>query len=607
MKDFINVMWRYVKPYKHLLALNFVYNLLSALFAVFSIALMIPMLRIILMQDQQVYELMPMAMDMKTLENNLYYYISLYKDSYGPGYALLFVGVFLIIGTLLKTGTTFLASYTSVGLRNNVVRDLRKEIYDKILILPMGFFSAEKKGDIISRSTGDVQEVENSMMSSLDMALKNPVLILVYLVTMLIFSVHLTLFVLVLLPLAGLVIGRIGRSLKKKSMKGQEKMGVILGILEETLSGLRVIKAFNAEKRMEKRFDREIGDYRSIMNRLMRRRELAHPVSEFLGTIVVVIVVWYGGTLILSQDSGLEPAAFLAYLGIFYLIINPAKAFSQALFNIQKGMAAYDRIEKILKADVSIKEAPNAKAIANLNEGVEYRNVTFAYNDRPVLKNVSIYIPKGKSVALVGQSGSGKSTFVDLLARFYDIQQGSIMIDGTDIRDLKLYDLRHLMGNVNQDPILFNDTIYNNITFGVDSATPEQVIAAARVANAHDFIMETENGYDTVIGDRGSKLSGGQRQRISIARAVLRNPPIMILDEATSALDTESELLVQQALENLMANRTSIVIAHRLSTVRNADMICVFHEGEIVETGTHDELIAKGGMYKKLHSLQIRE
>lgn len=607
MKDFINVMWRYVKPYKHLVALNFVYNLLSALFAVFSIALMIPMLRIILMQDQQVYELMPMAMDMKTLENNLYYYISLYKDSYGPGYALLFVGVFLIIGTLLKTGTTFLASYTSVGLRNNVVRDLRKEIYDKILILPMGFFSAEKKGDIISRSTGDVQEVENSVMSSLDMALKNPVLILVYLVTMLIFSVHLTLFVFVLLPLAGLVIGRIGRSLKKKSMKGQEKMGVILGILEETLSGLRVIKAFNAEKRMETHFDREIGDYRSIMNRLMRRRELAHPVSEFLGTIVVVIVVWYGGTLILSQDSGLEPAAFLAYLGIFYLIINPAKAFSQALFNIQKGMAAYDRIEKILKADVSIKEAPNAKAIANLNEGVEYRNVTFAYNDRPVLKNVSIYIPKGKSVALVGQSGSGKSTFVDLLARFYDIQQGSIMIDGTDIRDLKLYDLRHLMGNVNQDPILFNDTIYNNITFGVDSATPEQVIAAARVANAHDFIMETDNGYDTVIGDRGSKLSGGQRQRISIARAVLRNPPIMILDEATSALDTESELLVQQALENLMANRTSIVIAHRLSTVRNADMICVFHEGEIVETGTHEELLSKGGMYKKLHSLQIRD
>lgn len=607
MKDFINVMWRYVKPYKHLVALNFVYNLLSALFAVFSIALMIPMLRIILMQDQQVYELMPMAMDMKTLENNLYYYISLYKDSYGPGYALLFVGVFLIIGTLLKTGTTFLASYTSVGLRNNVVRDLRKEIYDKILILPMGFFSAEKKGDIISRSTGDVQEVENSVMSSLDMALKNPVLILVYLVTMLIFSVHLTLFVFVLLPLAGLVIGRIGRSLKKKSMKGQEKMGDILGILEETLSGLRVIKAFNAEKRMEKHFDREIGDYRSIMNRLMRRRELAHPVSEFLGTIVVVIVVWYGGTLILSQDSGLEPAAFLAYLGIFYLIINPAKAFSQALFNIQKGMAAYDRIEKILKADVSIKEAPNAKAIANLNEGVEYRNVTFAYNDRPVLKNVSIYIPKGKSVALVGQSGSGKSTFVDLLARFYDIQQGSIMIDGTDIRDLKLYDLRHLMGNVNQDPILFNDTIYNNITFGVDSATPEQVIAAARVANAHDFIMETDNGYDTVIGDRGSKLSGGQRQRISIARAVLRNPPIMILDEATSALDTESELLVQQALENLMANRTSIVIAHRLSTVRNADMICVFHEGEIVETGTHEELLSKGGMYKKLHSLQIRD
>ena len=607
MKEFFKIAWQYLKPYKHLLVLSFIFNLLSAVFAVFSIAAMIPMLEIILMQDSKVYELMPLTLDFDSLINNVYYYITYYKEQYGPGYSLLFVGIFLICGTLLKTGTSYLASFTSIGLRNGVVRDLRKKIYAKILILPMSFFSSERKGDIISRSTGDVQEVENSIMSSLDMALKNPVMIMVYLVTMFLFSVELTLFVLVMLPLAGLIIGRIGRSLKKKSKKGQEKMGVILGVLEETLSGLRIIKAFNAEGRMKTRYNNENEGYKNIMNRLMRRRELAHPVSEFLGTIVVVMVVWYGGTLILSQESTLAPAAFLSYIGIFYLIINPSKAFSQAFFSIQKGLAAYERIDMILKADVSIKEAKDAQSISELKHSVEYRSVTFAYHDRPVLKNISVKIPKGKTVALVGQSGSGKSTFVDLLPRLYDIQQGEILIDGIDIRQLKIFDLRHLMGNVNQDAILFNDTIYNNIVFGVDSASPEEVEAAARVANANDFIMETEHGYDTMVGDRGGKLSGGQRQRLSIARAVLRNPPILILDEATSALDTESELLVQQALENLMANRTSIVIAHRLSTVRSADLICVFHEGEIVERGTHSELIAFEGIYKKLHELQMRE
>lgn len=614
MKEFFKIAWRFLRPYKHLLGLNFVFNLLSALFAVFSIALIIPILQIIFQMESKVYEfqanavsLSPFQFDVSALQNNLYYYITLYKDEYGPGWALLFVGVFLVLATFLKVGTTFLASYTSVGLRNGVVRDLRRLLYDKILALPMAFFSSERKGDIISRSTGDVQEVENSIMASLDLVLKNPVLIVVYLVTLLIFSVELTLFVMVMLPIAGFIIGRIGKSLKKKSKRGQEKMGVILGVLEETLSGLRIIKAFNAEKRMNERYSHEIEDYRHIMNRLMRRRELAHPVSELLGTIVMVMVVWFGGTLILSTDNHLDPATFMSYVGVFYLIIQPAKAFSQGFFSIQKGLAAYDRIDMVLKADVSIKEKADARTVNTLEHSIEYRDVTFAYHDRPVLKKVSLEIPKGKTIALVGQSGSGKSTFVDLLPRLYDIQQGSICIDGVDIRDLKIHDLRDLMGNVNQEAILFNDTIYNNIVFGVDSAAPEEVEAAARVANAHDFIMETEDGYQTMIGDRGGKLSGGQRQRLSIARAVLKNPPILILDEATSALDTESELLVQQALENLMANRTSIVIAHRLSTVRNADLICVFHEGEIVESGTHEALLAADGIYKKLHGLQMRD
>lgn len=606
MRDFFKVMKLYLPPYKHLLGFNLLFNILSASFAVFSVALMVPMLEIILSQNNEVYTLVEWKLNFNDLKHNLYYYITSLKSSYGPGWSLLFVGLFLVVGTFLKTGFAYLAAYTSIGIRNGVVRDLRHNIYHKILQLPMAFFSEEKKGDIIARSTGDVQEVEASIMSSLNMFLKNPVLIVVFLVAMLLFSLKLTLFVFVVLPVAGLIIGRVGKSLKKTSREGQNKMGDLLGIIEETLSGLRIVKAFNAEKRMDKRFDGEVDEYRNIMNRLMRRRDLAHPMSEFLGTIVVVIVVWFGGTLILTDPEALNAAEFLAYLGIFYQIINPAKDFSKAMYSIQKGMAAYDRIDEIMSANVAIREKEDAKEIHELKKGIEYCNVTFAYNEAPVLKNINVSIPKGKTIALVGQSGSGKSTFVDLLPRFYDVIDGAILIDDQDIRDLKIHDLRSLMGNVNQDAILFNDSIYNNIAFGVEDATPEKVEKAARVANAHEFITSFDNGYQTIVGDRGGRLSGGQRQRISIARAVLKNPPVLILDEATSALDTESEKLVQEALENLMANRTSIVIAHRLSTVRNADCIYVFHEGEIVETGTHDELISMKGIYQKLNDLQMR-
>jgi subfamily B ATP-binding cassette protein MsbA len=605
MKDFFKVLQRFLPPYYRDVVLSFLFNFLSAFFSVFSVAIMIPILEIIFRQEPQIYELSSWSLSFEVLKQNFYYYITWLKENYGPGYSMLFAGVFMVFGTMLKTGFAYLASYTSVGIRNNVVRDIRQQIFRKIMNLPMGFFSNEKKGDIISRATGDVGEVEASVMASLDMFLKNPVLIIVYLATMLIMSVKLTLFVFVVLPFAGLIIGRVGKSLKRTSLEGQNKMGVVMSILDESLSGLRIVKAFNAEHKMSQRFDRETEEYCDIAKRLTRRRDLAHPMSEFLGTIVVVFVVWFGGTLILNNAGGLSVAAFLAYLGVFYQIINPAKAFSTALYSIQKGMAAMDRIDKILLADQEIFEKGGNVSKKSLEKSIEYRNVTFAYNEIKVLKNVSITIPRGKTVALVGQSGSGKSTFVDLLPRFYDIQEGGIFIDGVNVKDMNLYDLRGLMGNVNQEAILFNDTIFNNIAFGVESATLDDVVKAAKIANAHDFIIATENGYDTVIGDRGSKLSGGQRQRLSIARAVLKNPPIMILDEATSALDTESEKLVQEALDNLMKNRTSIVVAHRLSTIRNADMICVFNEGEIVETGTHDELIAKNGIYKKLHSLQV--
>ncbi|MDX9883044.1 MAG: ABC transporter ATP-binding protein [Prolixibacteraceae bacterium] len=605
MKEFLQILRRFIPPYKSQLILNFLFNILSALFAVFSVAMMIPILEIIFGLTNDVHELVEWEFSMSSVKNNLYYYVTFIKNEYGPGMTLLFVGFFVIFATLLKVGFAYMAAYEAVYIRNGVVLDIRKKIYSKIIRLAMKFFSDERKGDIIARVTGDVTEVENSIMSSLDMFLKNPVLIVVFLASLLVMSPTMTLFIFLVLPIAGFIIGRVGKSLKKVSRQGQDKMGTILTIIEETLSGLRIIKAFNAEKKMDDRFEGELYEYRGIMNRLMRRRELAHPMSEFLGTIVMVVVVWFGGTLILGNNSELSGPEFIAYLGIFYQIINPAKAFTTALYSIQKGLAAMDRIDLILKADITITELPDAKPVETLQSEIEYRNVTFAYEEKTVLKNVSLTIPKGKTVALVGQSGSGKTTFVDLLPRFYDVNEGGIFIDGIDIRQLKLHDLRDLMGNVNQEAILFNDTIYNNIAFGVENTSKKEVIAAAKVANAHDFIIETENNYSTMIGDRGSKLSGGQRQRLSIARAILKNPPILILDEATSALDTESERLVQDALENLMRNRTSLVIAHRLSTVRNADIICVFHEGQIVEQGTHDELIERNGRYKRLHEMQM--
>ncbi len=605
MKDFFKLLKRFIPPYKRKLVWNIIFTLLSAIFGVFSFILMKPTLDILFGKEELILSKPELSLDISSITDNFNFYVSSIIQESGSERALIFVSIFLIIAVLFKTGFYYLANYILVFIRNGVVRDIRSLIYKKILKLPLGFYSDERKGDIIARITGDVTEVENSIMNSLEMIIKNPILIFVSVTVMVYMSWSLSIFVFVMFPIAGFIIGKIGKSLKKESRKGQNKMGEILSIVEEDLSGLRVIKAFNAENKAQQRFDNENSRYFGIMNQLMWRRYLAHPTSEFLGTVVIMFVLWYGGQLILNDKSSLDAAGFIVYLILFYSIINPAKAFSTALYSIEKGLASMDRIDEILLAKSEIVDKKDAVEIKSFDSAITYEDVSFAYNSTPVLNNISLNIEKGKTIAFVGQSGGGKTTLVDLLPRFWDVSSGKICIDGHDLRDLKMKNLRNLIGNVNQEPILFNDTFFNNIAFGVENAKTEDVVNAAKIANAHNFIMTSENGYDTKIGDRGDKLSGGQKQRISIARAVLNNPPILILDEATSALDTESEKLVQEALSNLMKNRTSLVIAHRLSTIKNADLICVIHEGKIIEQGTHKELLKINGRYKNLHSMQM--
>ncbi len=607
MKDFIALLLRLVPPYKKHVLFNVVNNLMSTLFSLFSFALIIPILEILFGINKNEYTtLMPingLEGVGEAIKNNLYYYLAKMVETQG-GTTLLILGGFLVIMTFFKSLFMFMASVNMVNIRTGVLRDLRNSIYLKVTSLPLGFFSEEKKGDILARMSGDVNEVENSVMSSLDMVFKNLIMIVVYFTTLLIISWQLTLFVLFLSPVALYFMGSISKKLKRPSREGQAQWGELLSQIEETLTGLRIIKAFNAEKKIRTRFSQQNEKLRNTSRKIAKRQQLAHPVSEFMGTTIIAIVVWFGGMLILKERSSIDAPSFIYYLIIFYSIINPAKAFTQAWYNIQKGLASMERIDKILKADDTIIESANPVKLDSFQQEIRYNNVCFRYQSEPVLRTIDLTIKKGQTIALVGQSGSGKSTMVDLLPRFYDIESGSITIDGTDIRNLSTSSLRHMMGNVNQEAILFNDTFFNNIAFGMDGATMEQVIEAAKIANAHDFISATEEGYETNIGDRGGKLSGGQRQRISIARAVLKNPPILILDEATSALDTESEKLVQEALENLMKHRTTIVIAHRLSTIRNADLICVMHEGCIVERGTHQELLSKNGYFKRLYDMQ---
>ena len=610
MKDFISLIRRFVPPYKKYVFLNIFFNIIGAFMNVFSFALIIPILQLLFKINKEVYHYMEWdtsslsgLLNTEVLKNNFYYYITNIINEQGAGFALLVLGVFLIVMTFLKVMTQYMGGYFMVPIRTGVVRDIRKQINDKILALPLGFFSNERKGDIMARMTGDVGEVENSVMSSLDMVSKNPIMIIIYLGAMFFISWQLTLFVMLFLPLSGFIMGKVGKTLKRQSAEAQNQWGILMSQMEETLSGLRIIKAFIAEKKMIYRFDKASNDFRDMINRIARRQMLAHPMSEFLGTATIVIVLWYGGTLILGNDSTIDAPNFIWYLVLFYSIINPAKDLSKSAYAIQKGMASVERIDKILLAENNIKDPENSKEL-KFEKEITYRNVLFKYATDWVIKDVTLTIPKGKTIALVGQSGSGKSTMADLMPRFYDVQKGGIYIDDVNIKDATLNDLRGLMGNVNQEAILFNDTFFNNIAFGVENATMEQVIEAAKVANAHDFISATEHGYETNIGDRGSKLSGGQRQRISIARAILKNPQILILDEATSALDTESEKLVQDALEKLMKNRTTLVIAHRLSTIKNADEICVMYEGEIVERGHHNELYNKNGMYRKLCDMQ---
>lgn len=607
MKDFLRILRRFVPPYKKFLILNVALNVLSAVLNVFSFTLLLPILSILFKLDNKVYTFMPWDAAGESFKNivvnNFYYSVTELISTYGESTTLLILGLFLALMTLMKTGAYFLSSATMIPIRTGIVRDIRNQLYRKILYLPLGFFSEERKGDILARMSGDVQEVESSIMSSLDMLFKNPILILIYFGTLLSVSWQLTLFTLVILPMMGWVMGTVGKKLKRRSMQAQNQWSDLMSQVEETLGGLRIIKAFNAEGKMNDRFVKADDLYRDTVSRVNTRQQMAHPMSEFLGTILIVIVLWFGGTLILNNNSSIDAPSFIFYLVILYSLINPLKEFSKASYNIPKGLASMERVDKILQTKNHLKEPADPESVA-LTECIRYNNVWFKYQNEWILKGIDLTIPKGKTVALVGQSGSGKSTLVDLLPRFYDVDKGSVTIDQTDIRSTTLYDLRALMGNVNQEAILFNDTFFNNISFGVEGATPEQVQEAARIANAHEFIMASEGGYNTNIGDRGGKLSGGQRQRISIARAILKNPPILILDEATSALDTESERLVQEALENLMRNRTTVVIAHRLSTIRNADEICVMHEGEIVERGRHDELIALDGYYKRLCDMQ---
>ena len=607
MKEFIQVLRRFVPPYKKYLILHVVFNILSAVLNIFSFMLIVPILQILFKMQEANYSFIPWNADGSFKDiavNNFYYYVTQLIESHGASTTLLLLGLFLAFMTFLKTASYFLSSATMIPIRTGVVRDIRVALYKKILNLPLGFFSEERKGDIIARMSGDVNEIEVSIMSSLDMLFKNPILILFYFGTLIATSWELTLFTITVLPFMGWLMGRVGKMLKRKSLVAQDQWSDLMAQVEETLGGLRIIKAFNAEKKMNKRFMDSNNLYRDTISRVNIRQQMAHPMSEFLGTVLIVIVLWIGGTLILQNDSTINAPSFIFYLVMLYSLIKPLKEFSRASYNIPKGLASMERVDKILMAENKMPQVENPIHIGPLKEKIEFKNVSFKYDTKWILKDINLIIEKGKTIALVGQSGSGKSTMVDLIPRYHDVQEGEVLIDGVNVKATTLHDLRSIMGNVNQEAILFNDTFFNNIAFGVENATMEQVIEAAKIANAHDFIMASEKGYDTMIGDRGGKLSGGQRQRISIARAILKNPPILILDEATSALDTESERMVQDALEKLMKNRTTIAIAHRLSTIRHADEICVLHEGEIVERGKHDELLALDGYYKRLCDMQ---
>ena len=607
MKEFLLVLRQFVPPYKKYLVLSVIFNILSAILNIFSFAAIIPILQILFNTGDSTTATTLMEWgsgDLKeVLSNNAEYYVGQLITQIGPATTLLVIGLFLAVMTFLKTGAYFLSSATIIPIRTGVVRDIRNLLYKKIMSLPLGFFSEERKGDIIARMSGDVNEVENSIMSSLDMLFKNPILIVAYFATLIFISWQLTLFTLVFVPIMGWFMGYVGRKLKQNSIKAQALWSDTMSQVEETLGGLRIIKAFCAEEKMYSRFDRVNSNYRDDIKRVNTRQQLAHPMSEFLGTVMIVIVLWFGGILVLNNFT-LSGPTFIYYLVMLYSIINPLKDFSKAGYNIPKGLASMERIDKILNAQNNIEEKPNPVHIDSFKHSIEFRNVSFKYDTKWILRNINLTIEKGKTIALVGQSGGGKSTLVDLIPRYYDVQEGEVLIDGINVKDLGIHDLRQLIGNVNQEAILFNDSFFNNISFGVEGATMEQVAEAAKIANAYDFIMASEHGFDTNVGDHGGRLSGGQRQRVSIARAILKNPPILILDEATSALDTESERLVQDALERLMKTRTTVAIAHRLSTIKSADEIYVIHEGQIVENGTHEQLIAANGYYKKLNDMQ---